>query len=82
MIERRTKTIHAASYLVLMESLRAAREKADVTQTELASRLEVDQSYISKYERTERRLDVIELRAICQALGLNFQCFVALLSKN
>jgi transcriptional regulator with XRE-family HTH domain len=42
----------------------------------LAERLGADQSYISKYERGERRIDVVELRAICGALGIELADFV------
>jgi transcriptional regulator with XRE-family HTH domain len=74
--EDQAKTIHALEYQVLVESLRGARQRAKLTQEDLASRLGVDQSYVSKYERSERRLDVIELRAICQALNLEFLTFI------
>lgn len=59
-----------------MDRLRHARRTVRVTQAELAGRLAVDQSYVSKYERAERRLDVIELRAICDALGIRFVDFI------
>jgi len=34
------------------------------------------QSFVSKYETGERRLDVIELRAVCEALGTTLSTFV------
>jgi len=73
---RGRKTIYDRRYLVLVECLRAARQAAKVTQAELAERLGSDQTYVSKYEHAERRVDVIELRAICVALGLDFISFV------
>lgn len=76
MVENRSKTIHDTAYQVLVDCLRAARQHANVTQIDLADRLNSDQSYVSKYERAERRLDVIELRSICRALGLDFPQFV------
>lgn len=78
----RVKTIHDEAYQVLVECLRAARQRANVTQTELAKRLGTDQSYVSKYERAERRLDVIEVRAVCRALGVDFCAFVAAVEKD
>jgi transcriptional regulator with XRE-family HTH domain len=76
MSEIRMKTIHDAVYQVLVDCLRAARQAADTTQVELANRLGTDQSYVSKYERAERRLDIIELRSICMALSIDFTAFV------
>lgn len=77
MPESRVKSIHDAAYLILVECLREARIAAGITQAELAARLHADQSYVSKYERAERRLDVIEVRAVCRELGLSLGQFVA-----
>jgi transcriptional regulator with XRE-family HTH domain len=48
-----------------------ARETADLTQAELASRLNRPQSYVSKFERGERRLDVIEFFEVTRALRID-----------
>lgn len=77
MSDARIKTIHDDTYQVLVDCLRHERQKAEMTQTDLATRLGTAQSYVSKYERLERRLDVIEVRAICHALGLDFPKFIA-----
>ena len=63
------KSVFSRSYDVFVTSLRDARTDAKVTQVELAKRLGETQSFVSKCERGERRLDVIELRAWCRALG-------------
>jgi len=55
----------------LSARLRAARERAGVAQVDLAARLQVPQSFISKYETGERRLDVIELLDILRALHIS-----------
>lgn len=47
-----------------------ARLEAGLTQSEVATRLGKPQSYVSKYESGERRVDVIEFLEICQAIGL------------
>lgn len=49
----------------------AARKEAGLTQAELASRLGKLQSYVTKYEREERRIDVIEFIKIIEAIGLD-----------
>jgi transcriptional regulator with XRE-family HTH domain len=82
MAENRSKTIHDSAYQALVECLRSARRNAHITQTDLAERLGVDQSYVSKYERAERRLDVIEVRAICRALDIPFPKFIAEFEKE
>ncbi len=55
----------------LRELLVQARKKADLTQSELSSRLKRPQSFVSKYERGERRLDVIEFGEVARALGID-----------
>ena len=70
------KSLHDRIYEKLVASLKDARNDAGVTQTELASRIGTDQSYVSKYERCERRLDYVEVRTVCQALGLEPAKFI------
>lgn len=70
------KSIHDKAYLRMLELLRAKRIEKGVTQKQLASKLGVRQSFVSKIETHERRLDIIELRTICEILGVPFTCFV------
>lgn len=70
-------SLHEASYRLLLERIRSVRRAADITQAELAEKLGTDQSFVSKYERGERRLDVVELRGICLALGIDFVGFIS-----
>lgn len=48
-----------------------ARLGAGMTQSEVASELGQPQSYVSKYERGERRLDVIEFLKVARIIGFN-----------
>lgn len=64
-------------YDVLRTMLKQHRQAAGVPQAELAAKLDSRQSFVSKYETGERRLDVIELRRICLALGTDLPTFVA-----
>ncbi len=57
----------------LMKELRLAK---GLTQVELARRLCVPQSYVSKYETGERRLDLPETAVVCDAIGVPFSSFV------
>jgi transcriptional regulator with XRE-family HTH domain len=63
-------SIHDPRYLELIARIRAARRAAHLPQTELAARLGKPQSYISKIETGERRLDLIEAFDLCRALGV------------
>jgi transcriptional regulator with XRE-family HTH domain len=56
--------------------LRAARKRIGLTQTELARVLQRPQSYVSKYERGELRIDILELRQICKAIGISLATVV------
>ena len=57
-------------YLEFITQLRTARKRLKVSQKTLATRLGKPQSYISKVEVGERRLDLIETLIICEALGI------------
>lgn len=61
---------------VLLELLRAARTEAAMRQVDLAHRLRRPQSYVSKYESGERRLDLLELRQVCSALDISLEAFI------
>lgn len=70
------KSIHSKEYADFLQVLRTAREQSQITQEQLASRLNETQSFISKCERGERRLDVIELRAWCKAIDVPLADFI------
>lgn len=53
----------------LREILKEKRMSSAIKQADLAKRLGRYQSFVSKYESGERRLDVIELRLVCKELG-------------
>ena len=70
------KSIFTKEYVLFLNNLRVARKTAGLTQEELAERLKQTQSFVSKCERGERRIDIVELRAFCQAIGISFSDFV------
>ena len=70
------KSIHNKAYQLLLQFLRSKRIDKGITQEQLASRLGVGQGIVSKIETHERRLDIIELREICRALGISFPEFI------
>lgn len=70
------KSIFTQEYLLFLGQLRMARKAAGMTQEQVAERLRQTQSFVSKCERGERRIDVIELRAYCRAIGISFIEFI------
>lgn len=64
------KSIYSSEYQQLCRLLRELRVEAGLTQKQVADRLQEAQSFVSKYESGERRLDVIELRHVAKALGV------------
>jgi transcriptional regulator with XRE-family HTH domain len=60
----------------LLELLRQVRIDAGLRQVDLAKKLRQPQSFVSKYESGERRLDLLELRQVCAAAGASLQEFV------
>lgn len=63
------RSTHHPNYQTLLTLLRDLRERAGVTQLALAESLGNTQTFISKVERGERRIDVVEFIEICDALG-------------
>jgi transcriptional regulator with XRE-family HTH domain len=70
------KSIHDPRYVELIGRLRRARQGRGVQQSELAARLGRPQSYVSKIETGERRLDLVELLDICRALDVPLEAIV------
>lgn len=70
------KSLHSEGYALFLRQLRDARKKAGVTQAELAIRIRETQSFVSKCERGERRLDAVEIWTFCRALGVPFVDFM------
>ena len=62
--------------------LRQIRLDAKLRQVDLAERLGQPQSFVSKYESGERRLDILELRSLCKAVGITLEQFVARLEER
>jgi transcriptional regulator with XRE-family HTH domain len=75
------KSIHTEQHKALIILLRELRIGAGLTQTELAIRVGRDQTFVSKYESGERRLDILELREICQAVGISLVKFIQQLER-
>lgn len=70
------KSIHKSEYMVLLRRLRALRTAAGLTQVALSVELQRPQSYISDVERGSRRMDLLQLRELCNACGRSLTEFV------
>lgn len=71
-----TSSLHSPAWTALTARLREQRIEAGISQTELARRVGLDQSVISRIERNERRIDALELVKISSALGLSLHDLV------
>ena len=70
------KSIHQKRYHTMIALLRGKREAIGMTQIQLAEKLNVSQTVVSKIETCERRLDVIELIDVCDAIKVPFVDFL------
>ncbi len=76
------RSLHTADYDYFRSLLIAARERSGLTQAQVAAKMRRPQSFVSKYENGERRLDVVEFVQVCAALGVSPQSIVANLHKR
>jgi transcriptional regulator with XRE-family HTH domain len=65
------KSVYTKRYKQFIEALRAARLAAGITQAQAAELLRKPQSFISKCESGERRVDVVEMAEFCKAYNVN-----------
>ncbi len=70
------RSLHTEAYRRFLTRLRRAREEAGLTQVEVANRIGRPQSYVSKCESGERRVDVIELAEFARLYGKRLDFFV------
>jgi transcriptional regulator with XRE-family HTH domain len=66
-----TKSIFSKQYDQLRQLLITTRQEKRLTQAQVAKKLDKPQSFVSKYERGERRLDVIEFLQVTRALSVD-----------
>jgi transcriptional regulator with XRE-family HTH domain len=67
------KTIYDHRYVEIISLLRAARERAGLSQEEIARRLGKSQPFLAKVETGERRLDLLEAFELCRVLGITLE---------
>ena len=77
-----TKSIFSGTYERFRLLLVEARKAATLSQADLANRLSRPQSFVSKYERGERRLDLVEFLDIARVLDLDTGEFIKRLGES
>lgn len=76
------KSVFSDAHDVLVEALVSARRDAGVLQEDLASRIGKNQSFISRIESGQRRVDILEFVALARALAVDpAKLFQRVLSK-
>jgi transcriptional regulator with XRE-family HTH domain len=65
------RALHSPEYRRFVALLVERRQATKLTQAEVAARLGKPQSFVAKYERGERRLDVVEFLHVAQAIGFD-----------
>lgn len=75
-------SLHRHQYDLFRKLLIKAREQAQLTQTQVAQRLGKPQSYVSKYERGERRLDFTEFLELADIFAIDPAEFIERYRNN
>jgi transcriptional regulator with XRE-family HTH domain len=71
-----SKSIYSKEYKNTIEKLKKARLEIGLKQEEVAKKLKKPQSYLSKIERGERRIDVAELQELAKIYKKEINYFV------
>ena len=71
-----TKALHTDAYSRFQKRLKEAREQAQLTQAQVAEKLGLPQSYVSKIESGERRVDAVELEKLAKVYGKSVNYFL------
>lgn len=79
---RKGTSIRSPEHRLLVSHLIAARKAAGYTQEELAQRVGKHQSHISRLERSEREISVLDLVLWCRATGVKFEDFARQFEKD
>jgi len=75
-------SIYTYEYKNFLKNLRKARVDAGLTQVDVAKKLKQHQSYISKCESGERRVDVVELMRFAKVYKKPIEFFIDKIFKN
>lgn len=71
-----SKSVYSKEYKDIIDRLKTARIEAGLAQQEVADKLGKPQSYVSKIESGERRLDVVEIKKFSEIYKKNISYFI------
>jgi transcriptional regulator with XRE-family HTH domain len=77
-----TKSVFTKKYERFLSILTGLRKDKGLSQAQLAKKLKRPQSFVSKYERGERRLDVIEFLEVAKILEADPREIITRLMKS
>lgn len=70
-----TKAIYRREHVIFLQVLKRMRIESGMTQAQCSAALGRPQSFMSDVERGVRRLDMVQLRDLCQVLGSDLISF-------
>ena len=70
------KTIRTKAYAIFIERMKNAREEAGLRQIDVARRMKRPQSYISRVESGEYRLDILEVKRFAEIYQKSIEYFI------
>jgi len=70
-------TIQTKEHKYMIEQLKAARDESGYDQETVADKLGKTQSYVSKIESGQRRIDVVQLKQFAKVYGKPFDFFIS-----
>ncbi|MFJ2320013.1 helix-turn-helix domain-containing protein [Pseudomonas sp. NPDC087817] len=76
------KTIYRREHAVLLSLLKKYRKAAGLTQVQCSKALNRPQSFMSDVEGGTRRLDIVQLRDLCEVLGLSLPELITEFEKS
>lgn len=79
---KRRLSVYREEYKIMIDLLRDVREKAGLRQEDVAEKLGVLQTFVSKIETSDRRLDIIELRDMCAVYEVELKEFLDMLEER
>jgi len=71
-----TETIYSKEHKYIVKQLKKAREGLDLSQEEVAKKLHKTQSYVSKIESGQRRIDLVQLKKFARIYKKNLNFFI------